>query len=142
MSLCPHDRRVLASNDVAGYRYYSCEGCRGIWIPGASLHRALSARGVGELRAAAVAKAGGVRCPDCASACGTLVAEGVTLDVCPRCRGVWLDFGEAPKLRPWFPDDSAVVAADVGRHPTKAGKAAGTASVVVGVADLLAALLS
>jgi hypothetical protein len=52
---------MLASNDVAGYRYYSCEGCRGLWIPGASLHRALSARGVGELRAAAVAHAGGTR---------------------------------------------------------------------------------
>ncbi|MFN0067166.1 MAG: zf-TFIIB domain-containing protein [Limisphaerales bacterium] len=142
MSLCPHDRRVLASNDVGGYRYYSCEACRGLWIPGASLHRALSARGVGELRAAAVARPGGPPCPDCATACGALVAEGCTLDTCPRCRGFWLDFGEVPKLRPWFPDDSAVVAADAGRRPTEAQKAAGKASVVIVVADLLTAILS
>ena len=120
---------------------YSCGACLGIWIPGAALHRALSARGVGELRAAAVARPDGPPCPDCAASCGTLVAEGVTLDTCPRCRGVWLDYGEAVKLRPWFPDGSAVVAADAGRGATKAEKAAGGAAVVIGVADLLTALL-
>ncbi|MFN0069715.1 MAG: zf-TFIIB domain-containing protein [Limisphaerales bacterium] len=142
MSLCPHDRRVLASSDAAGYLYYSCEACRGLWIPGASLHRALSARGTGELRVAAVARTGGVLCPDCAAACGTLVAEGCTVDTCPRCRGVWLDFGEVSKLRLWFPDDSAVVAADAGRRPTEAQKTEAGASVVIVVADLMMAILS
>lgn len=39
-------------------------------------------------------------CPTCATGT-TLVAverRGVTIDACPRCRGVWLDRGELDKL--------------------------------------------
>lgn len=40
-----------------------------------------------------------MNCPRCET--GSLTErdrDGVTLDVCPRCRGVWLDRGELEKL--------------------------------------------
>ena len=34
------------------------------------------------------------RCPDCACALEQTRRRGVRLDVCPSCRGIWLDKGE------------------------------------------------
>lgn len=37
-------------------------------------------------------------CPNCTSAMQELNRNGVLLDVCTNCRGVWLDRGEMEKL--------------------------------------------
>lgn len=46
---------------------------------------------------------------DCLRCDGTAleerVREGVVIDVCPRCRGVWLDRGELEKLLARLGDD-------------------------------------
>src|SRR5688572_32070188 len=118
MNLCPRDRQILASNDVSGYRYYSCEQCQGFWIPGASLHRVLSAKGITELRVVPRGDKSEIRCPDCLTDCDSLLIEGCRLDPCPRCHGVWLDPGEAGRIRRLFPEGSAVVIADEDR-PSK-----------------------
>jgi len=136
MNTCPRDNAILASNDVNGYRYYSCEHCNGSWIPGASLDRVLSARGMGELRSIRRDAAGEMFCPDCHALCDIVVIAGCRLDCCPRCRGVWLDAGEAQKVSHLFPMDSAVVDADKG-HSAKAGQTvAGAASAVDLVGNL------
>jgi Zn-finger nucleic acid-binding protein len=115
MSTCPRDQLLLASNDVDGYRYYSCERCNGFWIPGTVLDRALSERGIQDLRAIRGAGPGDVTCPDCRAACEAIGIEGCDLDRCARCHGVWLDAGEVGKLKRLFPERSAVVAAEEGR---------------------------
>ncbi len=112
MILCPRDQQILASNDVSGYRYYSCEQCHGFWIPGAALHRVLSESSIVELRAVPRASPSEVPCPDCRAAADALMVEECRLDLCPRCHGVWLDPGEAHRLRRLFPEGSAVVMAD------------------------------
>lgn len=38
------------------------------------------------------------RCPACAGAMRALVVEGVEVDLCPACRGLWLDRGELERL--------------------------------------------
>jgi uncharacterized protein len=38
-------------------------------------------------------------CPDCAHALATHPVEGVELDICPACAGIWFDAGELPKLK-------------------------------------------
>ncbi|HEY1066041.1 MAG TPA: zf-TFIIB domain-containing protein [Pirellulales bacterium] len=38
------------------------------------------------------------RCPVCNSDLFTAQRQGVEIDHCPRCRGVWLDRGELDKL--------------------------------------------
>jgi len=118
MNLCPRDRQILASNDVSGYRYYSCELCSGYWIPGATLHRVFTAQGIRELRVGTRAEKGEIRCPDCHTDCVSLVIEGCRLDRCPKCHGVWLDAGEVQRLKRLFPEASPVVLADESR-PSK-----------------------
>lgn len=59
-----------------------------------------------------------VRCPDCMADCESLLIDGCKLDHCPKCRGVWLDSGEARRVRRLFPEGSAVVLADE-RLPSK-----------------------
>ncbi|MCI4663484.1 MAG: zf-TFIIB domain-containing protein [Neomegalonema sp.] len=37
-------------------------------------------------------------CPNCAAAMSEVSRRGVFVDICPSCRGVWLDGGELEKL--------------------------------------------
>ncbi len=37
-------------------------------------------------------------CPNCEEGMREIERHGVRIDVCPRCRGVWLDRGELEKL--------------------------------------------
>lgn len=39
-----------------------------------------------------------LNCPVCRSALKEIVKDGVLIDVCSECRGVWLDRGELDKL--------------------------------------------
>jgi Zn-finger nucleic acid-binding protein len=39
-----------------------------------------------------------VKCPRCSENLDERIREGVEIDVCRRCRGVWLDRGELEKL--------------------------------------------
>jgi uncharacterized protein len=37
-------------------------------------------------------------CPNCNTSMSTVNRQGVEFDMCPTCRGVWLDRGELEKL--------------------------------------------
>ncbi|GEM82815.1 MAG: hypothetical protein KatS3mg074_162 [Meiothermus sp.] len=37
-------------------------------------------------------------CPNCETGMNEIQRNGVHIDVCPKCRGVWLDGGELEKL--------------------------------------------
>lgn len=39
-----------------------------------------------------------LRCPVCQSSFREVLKEGILIDVCTQCRGVWLDRGELEKL--------------------------------------------
>lgn len=39
-----------------------------------------------------------LRCPVCQNAFREVLREGILIDVCTQCRGVWLDRGELDKL--------------------------------------------
>ncbi len=41
---------------------------------------------------------GGMKCPVCDVALSISSREGVEIDFCPQCRGVWLDRGELDKV--------------------------------------------
>lgn len=40
----------------------------------------------------------GIRCPLCDVPMREVLRRGVRIDVCPECRGVWLDRGELDRL--------------------------------------------
>jgi len=141
MKSCPRDRRILASNDVSGYRYFSCEHCNGFWIPGASLHRVLSEKGITELKAVPRGDVSEVRCPDCLTDCESLLIEECRLDTCPRCHGVWLDSGEVRRISRMFPERSAVVIADAERPSKETQQAFVAWSLIDSVGNLLLLIL-
>ena len=39
-----------------------------------------------------------MQCPACQDMLKSSERQGIEIDVCPRCRGVWLDRGELDKL--------------------------------------------
>jgi Zn-finger nucleic acid-binding protein len=41
-------------------------------------------------------------CSNCGEQMRGVVVEGVAIDVCPQCRGVWLDRGEFDVVWQWF----------------------------------------
>jgi Zn-finger nucleic acid-binding protein len=141
MNHCPRDRQILASNDVSGYRYYSCEQCHGFWIPGAALERVLSAKGITELRALPRGGPSEIRCPDCRTNCDSLLIERCRVDPCPRCHGVWLDSGEVRHLKRLFPEGSAVVIADAERPSMETQQALVAWSITDEVGNLLMLVL-
>lgn len=60
-----------------------------------------------------------MNCPHCAIALQMTERQGIEVDYCPKCRGIWLDRGELDKLmdrssgRGWEDDD--------GRRPIHGG---------------------
>ena len=41
---------------------------------------------------------GEIECPGCTSVMEKTVVEGVTIDICPDCGGMWFDRGELEEL--------------------------------------------
>ncbi len=128
---CPRDGEILSSNEVNGYRYWRCERCRGFWIPGAALHRVMSEKGMSEVWMARRGERSQLKCPECRDGCEDVLVDGRRLDVCPSCRGVWLDAGEVQDLRRHFIEGSAVVGAD------KDVRASGMTEVSFGVVEVI-----
>lgn len=141
MNPCPQDRQFLASNDVSGYRYYKCEQCSGIWIPGASVQRVLSAKGITELRVAPRGDKCEMQCPDCLTDCDSILIEGCRLDLCLKCHGVWLDSGEVRRVRRLFSEGSAVVIADEDRPSKETQQSLAAWSLADAVGNLLLIIL-
>lgn len=58
-----------------------------------------------------------IDCPVCHAAFKEVVNEGVLIDICTECRGIWLDRGELEKLM-----DIAREEAEAGQQPGKKRK--------------------
>lgn len=52
-----------------------------------------------------------MKCPNCNVALVMSERQGIEIDYCPDCRGVWLDRGELDKIVQRSTDDSAPAAA-------------------------------
>ena len=103
MSPCPRCGASLQPARVGPVMLDGCDSCGGLWFDHEELTQL--ARAGGELLAAAevtfepsVGPAGGARgamsCPRCSAALCPFEfrhTPGVTLDACPRCRGIWVD---------------------------------------------------
>jgi Zn-finger nucleic acid-binding protein len=110
---CPHDNTILASNDVEGYRYYSCPKCMGCWIPGSALRKAMrpeAARDIIGKLSRPVSTT--LPCPNGDSQLMRVTARSCEIDVCPACHSVWLDHLEAVAIADCFREPSAIVEAD------------------------------
>ncbi len=95
MPTCPDghdDLRPHVENSIEGA---SCGTCRGIWLPGAIVMAA-----IGRTPNVADVDPGHHRaCPTDGAKLRCVTHRGVTIDVCPKCGGVWLDYGEREHLQ-------------------------------------------
>lgn len=106
---CPRDSALLATNDVGGMRYHTCATCGGFWIPGFTLEHHLNKAAFPVLFGWDQAQPVPLRCPACHHACFALRCKDCEIDVCNRCRSVWLDAGELVKLTHLLPKDAPYV---------------------------------
>lgn len=99
---CPHHADALVRNRVecvdsslVERRHvdcWRCERCDGLWLPGAVVERVVGASP--RWPAAAQTRPTPLPCPDGHGALRAVDADGIELDLCPACHGVWLDRGE------------------------------------------------
>jgi Zn-finger nucleic acid-binding protein len=93
--VCPRDSGSLNSFRTREVDALQCDHCRGLWLPPETVARALGHAVPSAPRLVARSSA---RCP-CDGDCLTPVrAHGIEIDVCPSCRGVWLDRGELDRI--------------------------------------------
>jgi len=104
MILCPVDRHPLSVQAIAAVSVATCSECAGVWFT----RKALEAPSVepsalpAESRRAHTPKRRGRKvraCPECLRSLESQMVEGVEIERCVYCKGVWLDAGEYDAVR-------------------------------------------
>ena len=109
MKTCPDCKHALHPRQLGEIEIDECRSCGGTWFDSDELRLAKDASDE-DLRwldfdlwgneALVVAEASRRGCPACNKAMAAVRygETDVTVDVCPACRGVWLDVGEFPRI--------------------------------------------
>ena len=96
---CSHE---LVNEQGDGYELWSCRQCQSHWLPGTSLEARLSGgRGSAKehfLQLAASGSPSDRLCLDCGRSLKRFIYKEVELDLCPGCKGLFLDAGELNKV--------------------------------------------
>lgn len=103
---CPRDGgrliRDRLHHRVGTIEIHECTKCKGTFAPGSTVNELrrksnLPHRGRPDLPGT---EPGKHPCPECRSWLQPIFAEGVELDVCVECDGIWFDRGELVNLPP------------------------------------------
>ena len=101
---CPVDRHALSGQNIGAVSIATCGECAGVWLT----RKALLAPSVepsalpAETRRPRSLERRGRRirvCPECTQPLESQRIEGVEIDRCTHCKGVWLDAGEYDAVR-------------------------------------------
>lgn len=142
--LCPRDQTPLIMHQGVGACL--CSSCHGVWFSRAALAACVRQRGGSVTAPPAPVHARfsptlrHLPCPICQP--DRLVAhlhEGIEVDSCPRCHGVWLDHGEMERLLrlPRAPTGSAKSDASIKDTGATSTKEPGVGMAVIHGADFL-----
>lgn len=96
---CPHHARKLQVHLIAGREVFLCRECSGHWIPGNRVQKLLGENTKKGVRRLSGTSATSLDCPYEGAGLHELTVQGVTIDVCSACGGLWLDRGELVRLR-------------------------------------------
>lgn len=97
---CPLDQTELVLQTEPAAGVFRCGTCFGIWLPASLVAEHIGMTGhVPALPPGDVGVKAGAGCPEDAGALFKYMHQGVELDVCSTCRGVWLDRGELEYIR-------------------------------------------
>ncbi|MEO5802330.1 MAG: zf-TFIIB domain-containing protein [Verrucomicrobiota bacterium] len=100
--LCPVEKSTLQSHREGAAQIFICDLCHGLWFSREQLANFLkTAQGAQISRTKTVVTAEAVHlsdkrlCPCCENRGLTArIVDGVEIDSCPQCHGIWLDVGE------------------------------------------------
>lgn len=105
---CPEDQKLLAVHRHDEIELQVCRHCHGVWLT----REQLASRCVRSenLPAEARRKADSKRretgrprtCSQCLVPLNPQLVEGVEIDLCPKCGGLWLDAGEFDAVHHWY----------------------------------------
>jgi Zn-finger nucleic acid-binding protein len=128
MTACPRDGTNLVALVVRKRRVRHCTKCAGLWLPAAAV-----AGVVGQVARPAAADSTALRCPDDGSPLAAIHHEGIQVDVCTACGGVWLDQGERERIvRAKRTGAAFDVAGNVATDPDALGGIGGLAGEALG----------
>lgn len=98
---CPDDGHLLQVYHQGRVPFAGCRHCDGLWFSRESIHSRFRATLPDDSRPKRkkVVPAASRTCPQCARKLQPENIEGVVIDVCPNCGGVWLDPGEYKAAR-------------------------------------------
>ena len=103
---CPIDHSGLNYHEQGGIAFHYCGECHGMFFNKKNLLACLRAGNVAtesskspRVGADVTSKVVKRECPSChaATMCDKLLDE-IAIDICPECKGVWLDAGELDKI--------------------------------------------
>lgn len=92
--VCPRDNTALTPKNFKLHQIQHCSCCKGVWLPGEMVPTLLSSSANGRIRNLKQIKKSPLSCPRQCSDLQEMQINGILLDACPACGGVWLDRGE------------------------------------------------
>jgi Zn-finger nucleic acid-binding protein len=106
---CPADKSSLVIKSiVSGQTGYSCGQCSGVWLPEKYISaikytREFDPKLLNSLLKLLPSKESNIKCPQ---NCGCMLVtnlDGLEIDWCPKCSGVWFDKGELKAFLKRYP---------------------------------------
>ena len=100
---CPRDANLLVIDDTGRHRRLSCPVCRGMFVAERDVTATLghkepkSFESVAQVKVDSVADAR-IHCPKDGATLKVVRFLDTEIDVCPTCKGLWLDWGEFEKI--------------------------------------------
>lgn len=96
---CPIDHKPLLKLVIDNITIDYCRECCGIWLDSGELESLLDKRiecseMVEKIALNEKQDRSSKECPACEKGLNKVDKEGIKVDICPSCRGVWLDGGE------------------------------------------------
>lgn len=96
----PRDKSTLLAQGDSIPTIYRCENCHGLWFPMSAVAAVIGQPP--QLPAVPIQAAGSqgaLVCPEDGKPLVRFLVDGVELDICPSCKGVWFDRGEIEYIR-------------------------------------------
>lgn len=95
---CPRDASPLISRDHAASNALACSACSGLWIPKSSLAGRLDPDAIRLLFHSPGGNLTNLRCPIDRNHLWERNINGILIDHCNSCGGLWFDAGELQSL--------------------------------------------
>ena len=108
MTLCPIDHIELIQKKFSSVYGQECQKCHGVWLPFTTVRELYNnfylevpAKIYHEFEPEIVHRSwpSKIKCPDDQELLTTYEFKKIEIDICGKCKGLWLDKGEIDKLR-------------------------------------------